>query len=177
MRRRVSKGSSLLKESRNIQSRNSPVRERPGRTHLPCTFAGELAGRGRKYKIRSDSPAEASLLFVRPRHHEQVQKLEVVERGSSCRAFVAWNRYDLDRRTDKLLERREQLWPHRQQRPKLQRVRLRIRAIFGRIVDVLDLELSQRRGRVVLLLGQPFLREICRRALLGDSYRTPRQQD
>src|ERR1700730_17396927 len=119
MRRRVSKGCRLLKESCNIQSRNSPIRERPGRTHLPRTFAGELAGRGRKYKIGSDSPAEASLLFVRPRHHEQVQKLEVVERGSCCRALVARNRHDLDRRPDKLLEWRKQLWPNRQQRPKL----------------------------------------------------------
>src|SRR5580704_8977213 len=142
MRRRVSKGSSLLKESRNVQSRNSPVRERPGRTHLPCTFAGEFAGRGRKYKIKPYSPAEASLLFVRPRHHEQVQQLEIVERGSCGRALVARNGHDLDRRADKLLERREQLRPNRQQRPKLQRVRLRIRAVFGRIVDVLDLELS-----------------------------------
>src|ERR1700693_6381479 len=110
MRRRVRKRSSLLKQSRNIQSWNLPERESPGGPHLPSTFAGELAGGCRKYEVRSDSPPEQSLLCVGPRHHDQVQKLEVVECGGGCRALVARNRHDLASRPDELLERRDQLW-------------------------------------------------------------------
>src|ERR1700678_1953952 len=154
MRGRVRKGRRLLKETGNLQPWNSPVAEGPGWPHLPRTFAGELAGRCRKYESRPDSPAEQSLPCVRPRHHEQVQKLEVVERGDRRRALVARNRYYLDRGTDKLLERREYLRPYRQEWPKLQCIQLRIGAVLGGSVDVLDLELGQIRGRVVFLDGQ-----------------------
>ena len=156
VRRRIRKRCSLLKQPRDIQSGNFPVRESPGRPHLPCPMPGVLTGRGRKYEIGSDAPSEAGLLFVRPRHHEQVQKLEVVERCGCCRAFVARNRDDLDRRPYQLFERRKQLRPNGQEWPKLQRVRLSIRAVFRRSVDVLDFELSQSGSRIVFLLSQRF---------------------
>jgi hypothetical protein len=75
----------------------------------------------------------------------------------------------LNRRPNKLLERSEQLWPDRQQWPNLQCVRLSVRAVLGRCVNVLDLELSKRGSRIVFLLGQTCFRSICLTGLLGET--------
>src|SRR5580700_7844617 len=108
MRGRVRKRRSLLKETGDLQPWNAAIAKRPGWAHLPRTLARELTRGGREYEVRPDPPPKVSLFVVRPGHYEQIKKLEVIERRSRRRALVAGNCYNLNRRTNELLQRREQ---------------------------------------------------------------------